>query len=254
VTLKAPLSLSLPSPQLARYQGGTEIYDRARASIDLMVCASENQTEPHSALLALDAEAAAGTPWLDASEVETDADPFPYLIAAPALAPAQADAFLHWLEATPDWHLNDGGFYAAFECDLARRKAPDRIANLFSPAALAALEEQATRMFGLPLVLSGAIAAHRMDVGQGIGVHTDTPRPEEETHRLVIILARNQDAAAGGHFVLLSGRRPASARRFIPLAHNTAIAFPLTEASFHAVTTLRSGCRFSIVFSFRPAS
>lgn len=244
------LSFELPSPQLAAFAGGADIYRRSGERADLTT--QQFRVAPPPTRPPLDHHAATGTLWLNPSEIESSADPFPHLVGAPAMERSRADELLAWLESLTNWPLNDGGFYASFEKDLLREKPPAGLAPMFSDDARAAFARQAERIFGTPLEMSDVIAAHQMQTGHGIGIHTDMPRPEEETHRILIVLARPMPAATGGHFVMLSGADASFARRFIPIAHNTAIAFPLSDASHHAVTTLRAGRRFSIVFSFRP--
>jgi predicted 2-oxoglutarate/Fe(II)-dependent dioxygenase YbiX len=90
-----------------------------------------------------------------------------------------------------------------------------------------------------------------MSEGHGVGIHTDVPRPGEETHRIVVLLARDWNQARGGHFVLLHDNDSSSEKAIIPMASNSAIAFRLTERSFHAVTIVTGGQRFSLVASFR---
>jgi hypothetical protein len=162
-----------------------------------------------------------------------------------------ADALLEWLEQTSRWHEHRQGFYNADVISLDAIEPPHICNALLNHDGRIQLESAASEMFGRTLRLHGPICAHRLTAGQGIGIHTDTPLPGEETHRIVLLLARDRAFQDGGHFVMLSDRVPHSARLIVPLQHNTAIAFRLTSNSYHAVTTIVRGTRFSVVASFR---
>src|SRR2546428_11129938 len=105
MTPEKALSFLLPSPKLTRYAGGTEIYDRSRTKLDLMTCVIADHSKRFPASSGLDPRAASGTPWLNASRVETGSDPFPHLIAAQAVEPLDAAALLTWLETVTNWRL-----------------------------------------------------------------------------------------------------------------------------------------------------
>jgi len=177
-------------------------------------------------------------------------DPFRHALADRPLTPSIADALLEWLEGIPAWSLNDGGFFRSWELALDRLTPPPQCRVMFQPEGLAELEQSAAALFSQPIRLHGPIVAHRMEPGQGVGVHSDKPTQGDETHRIVVQLSRPAGLADGGHVVLLAGERPGLARRILPRAHNTAIAFRLGEHSPHAITRVRAGMRYSIVPSF----
>jgi hypothetical protein len=177
--------------------------------------------------------------------------PFAFAVGVNALQ--NADDVLDWLAGNDRWRRHDGGFYTADVMSVEKLDPPALCAPLFNAEGRSGLERAASLLFGEQLQLHGPVVAHRMTPPQGIGIHSDAPQPDEETHRLVVLLADGWSRPQGGHFVLLERDSPMSARMIIPHRHNTAIAFRLTGQSFHAVTTLTSGRRFSIVASFRPA-
>ena len=177
--------------------------------------------------------------------------PFEFAVGVNILQ--NADDVLNWLDGNDYWKRHDGGFYNADVMSVEKLDPPALCAPLFRAEGRTGLEKAASRLFGEHLQLHGPVVAHRMTTPQGIGIHSDAPEPGEETHRLVVLLADGWSRPQGGHFVLLERDSPMSAKTIIPHRHNTAIAFRLTGQSFHAVTTLTAGRRFSIVASFRPA-
>lgn len=248
----APLSLQWPLRESeALFAGGVDLYTRA-GPIDLLrlVPSPSPRATVHAQLKR---PPAAASPWLDLRDAEFGNDPFPHVVAPEAIRGELADKLASVLASDLRWTENDGGFYSALECDLRAVGSNSAAAVLFAPAALSSLEVQASAIFNTPLRLVGAIAGHRLDVGRGIGLHTDRPSEDAETHRILFTICDPLSPDAGGHFLLADGPRGEDVRGIIPLRHNTAIAFALTAFSHHGVTIMRAGVRFSVVFSFARA-
>lgn len=181
---------------------------------------------------------------------ETTAMPFPILRWLGAFTRTEHEALLEWLTQRERWLTTDGGFYCADVFGLSDdAEVPQTLASKLGDSSWA--EALAANAFGERLQLHGPIALHRMRPGHGIGIHSDRPEPGEETHRIVITICASLPNCAGGHFVLLDGTGAATARVLLPLQSNAALAFRLEPNSYHAITTMRNGIRFSIVMSFR---
>ena len=86
--------------------------------------------------------------------------------------------------------------------------------------------------------------------GHGIGIHNDDPEPGSETYRLVIQLNREFRDSYGGHLALFNSNNIQDIHRIVKPIHNSAIAFALLPHSWHAVSYVSEGERYSIVFSF----
>ena len=238
------------APALAAAFGpGLGLFSRSSASIDLaQLPFAIDLVSPLPGPVSSREKSYGG--WSGLRHLTWSRDPFAHALADRPLIPLLADALLEWLEGIAAWSLNDGGFFRSWELALDRLTPPQQCRAMFQPGGLADLEQSATALFGQPLHLHGPIIAHRMEPGQGVGVHSDKPMPGEETHRIIVQLSRPTRLADGGHFVLLAGENPRLARRILPRAHNTAIAFRLGEDSPHAITTVRAGMRYSVVLSF----
>ncbi len=181
--------------------------------------------------------------------------PFPCHHRDEALPQTEHATLLDWLEQREPWRDADGGFYRTLVFGLERdADVPDALKAHFSPDNPAWAEQLASTLFQTPLTLRGPIALHQMARGHGVGIHSDEPAPGEETHRIVITCCRPCAPDAGGHFILLSGDQPRDARVVVPLRSNALLAFGLERRSHHAITSIRSSVRYSVVMSFRRAA
>jgi hypothetical protein len=107
------------------------------------------------------------------------------------------------------------------------------------------------RVFGITLSsIHHEILAHRMLPGHRIGIHTDTPTSGTETHRLLINLNAGFEDEYGGHLVLLDVHNLADSAVIVPPVHNSAVGMEFSDHSWHCVDEIRSGKRYSLVYSF----
>jgi hypothetical protein len=166
------------------------------------------------------------------------------------MSTAGAQSLLEWLEACDLWEVNDGAFYSQ-ESFVVK---PDEIGNglswVFDPTALIALKERLETAFECRLGSRFRFVAQSLRPGQGIGIHNDSPRSGYETLRLICYVGRGFDDRAGGHLLLLRGGDAKDVEKVVRPLHGTYAAFPLSESSFHAVTDIVSGRRFSFLVSF----
>lgn len=178
--------------------------------------------------------------------------PFPHFVIPEFIHPTFANALLDWLERDASWvpHV-EPNFYALSECDLERVALPDHLSSLRSANSLKHLARQASDLFGVELH-HGGIKAHRLIAGDKIGIHNDYALTKY-THRLIVQLNRGWSVANGGFLMLLDQKEPAEVTElsefYLP-SHRSAISFAFTPSSFHAVTQVNRGERFTVCFSF----
>lgn len=111
------------------------------------------------------------------------------------------------------------------------------------------LRRNVEQLFGVSLSSKVDISAHKLVGAQVIKIHNDYI-PGQETHRVLIQLNRGWEEANGGILMIFSNRNPESlASAFLPL-NNSAFAFEISPKSYHAVSTIKYGERYTIVFSF----
>jgi 2OG-Fe(II) oxygenase superfamily len=232
-----------------RYGAGLQVAQRGDRSTDLAAApidVDRGRSLPGAAC-------GLSTDWSALSRLAWRRRPYPHAVGEQLFVPELVDAWLRTLETVSMWRPQDGGFYAADAIAITPSDAPDAMMReMLQPAGLRMLEDAASTLFETTLRLHGPVIAHRMQPGQGVGIHSDKPAEGEETHRIVVFLARvPRPADEGGHFLVLDGPTVSHARGIIELTPNTAVAFSLNDESYHAVTSVIRGTRFSLVLSFR---
>ncbi|WP_455233713.1 cyclophane-containing peptide 2OG-Fe(II) oxygenase YhhC [Geopseudomonas aromaticivorans] len=175
--------------------------------------------------------------------------PFPHVFKNSALLESDSEALLSWLESGAPWKLKVAEFYQQYEFSFNELQLPETIANIFSKSAINYLRESIQEVFNVNLSEKVDIAAHKLIERQVIKIHNDFI-PGQESHRVLIQLNRGWTEENGGILMLFSGNNPERlTNAFLPL-HNTAFAFEISSKSFHAVSSINSGERFTIVISF----
>ncbi|MEV4459850.1 2OG-Fe(II) oxygenase [Microbispora sp. NPDC049633] len=182
---------------------------------------------------------------LDGTEVRTD--PFLHATVARVFADELAKALTRELLSLRQWNLHRGRFFEQYESDLLRHR-PTR--GLLGPDLIDRLREWAADLLTVDLTDRVQVVAHRLVAGQGIGLHNDAPDADDETHRLVVHLGTGYQDDHGGHLVLFSEPSIEAVDRVLRPLPNTGMIFAASDDSFHAVTPVREGARYSVVFSF----
>jgi hypothetical protein len=183
---------------------------------------------------------------------ESHSVPFPHFATGTVFHPALADELLSWLETKAPWFRHEGQFYDQYECNLLINPPTGVCSKLFREDALVRLGSVLAMLFGTELSSHSTVVAHKLGQQQGIGLHTDDPHgdDERETHRLVVHLNRGWKDSNGGHLLFFCSDNLYDLSRIIRPLHNTGVGFALSSQSYHAVSEIRSGLRYSIVYSF----
>ncbi|MCB9705520.1 MAG: 2OG-Fe(II) oxygenase [Myxococcales bacterium] len=177
------------------------------------------------------------------------AEPFPHAITLSLFEPAFAERLLAWLEEGAIWVEQASHFYVQHACANLRRGHAAVIDELLEPAAIGQIQAAFAGIFGGEFVGAHVtVSAHRLLEGEGIGIHTDAPVNGTETHRLVVHLRRAFDDSEGGHLFLFRGPEAEDLAAIVRPHHNSAVAFELSERSWHAVNDVRGGARYSLIF------
>ncbi len=104
-----------------------------------------------------------------------------------------------------------------------------------------------TEWFNVKFTDGVSVWAHRLAVGDGIGVHNDNTPSE---FRLVVQLNRGWKLDFGGIAIFFdSNSQLKPARAYLPHS-NSAVAFRTDHRSYHAVTDVFGGTRYSLIFVF----
>jgi len=181
------------------------------------------------------------------------AAPFPHASIPAILSSIEASAALAWLSFGAPWSLRTESFYEQFEFSLLDAEIPYEIRDLTAPGFIEALRSFLKDSIGVAGHLELVDAcAHKLIPGQTIRLHNDFIG-DEETHRVLIQLNDGWSAENGGILMLFNSDRPEDvATAFLPV-HGSGFAFEISSHSFHAVSTIRSGERFTLVYTFRAS-
>ena len=187
----------------------------------------------------------------DFARARMSSDPFPHCRIEEILGPGEADGALRWLRDEAPWALRVESFYEQHEFSLLTTELGPGLAELARPAFVAAvrgeLEERFVVEGGLELV---EVSAHRLTAGQTIRIHNDFIEGRE-THRLLIQLNEGWAPERGGLLMLFAGEAPESVRHVLLPTHASGFAFEISPVSFHAVSSIRDGERYTLVYTFR---
>jgi Rps23 Pro-64 3,4-dihydroxylase Tpa1-like proline 4-hydroxylase len=186
---------------------------------------------------------------IDLSAAEVTSAPFPHFYAEGVLDLEIAEAALRWFEAAAPWKLTVADFYEQHEFSLLHATPPPEVASLCDCRSIDHLREEVGKLFGAELGEPVHVTVHKLTVGQRIRIHNDYI-PGRETHRVLIQLNRGWSDELGGMLMLFGGPRPEDVRKIVPPVHRAALGFAISTDSHHAVSTVYSGERYTIVYSF----
>ncbi len=179
--------------------------------------------------------------------------PFPHACVKEAFDSTISLEILSWLENQAPWSLRIAEFYEQYEFGFADVELPEAIAKIFSHETLQILREKIESIFETKLSTQIDITAHKLITGQRIRIHNDFI-PEKETHRVLIQLNRGWTEDNGGVLMLFSSKDTNSLHSIFIPEHNTSVIFEISPISFHAVSPINSGYRYTLVLSFYRAS
>lgn len=178
--------------------------------------------------------------------------PYPHLVTNNLFSAEDASAMLEWLESEAKWWQQHRDFYTHDTCDnlhdcpLLLKDGP------LSKSVRREFARVLSERFELDLDdTETTLGAHRMHPGHGVGIHNDDPVLGTESLRLLVTLRRGAFADSdGGHLCLFAEPHMEGVAGIVRPMHNSAIAFPLSQASYHAVSDVTDGVRYSLIFGF----
>lgn len=191
----------------------------------------------------------ARVPWVppDLSRRVVNERPFRYATFRECLPTRPGEEILRWLESDAPWRLKRTDFYEQYEfsCwDCTSLMA----SYVTSPTTLDAVRTTMMEIFGRNFENSISVVAHKLFEGQRIGIHNDY-LAGQESHRLVIQLNQGLSDDDGGFLMLFNSDNPADIHRVMRPVHLSGFAFEISSASFHAVSQVHGGVRYSLIYS-----
>ncbi len=175
--------------------------------------------------------------------------PFAHVATTGALGAVLAEATLGWMESDAPWMLRVADFYEQWELHLERAILPETLSELLDPEFV---EKLKLRLLG-PIISADLelveVTAHKLLAGQTIRIHNDYIE-DAESHRVLIQLNRGWRDEQGGLLMLFGSSSSGDVQRVIRPLHRSAFGFSISDRSFHAVSTIAEGERFTLVYSF----
>lgn len=187
---------------------------------------------------------------IESFPVDSAFRPFPFVELTNYWSQAQADRVLDWLETAPDWQLQIASFYEQYEFSLLSSPPSGLLHFLVEEHFITKIASDICQLLDVKYSLTLVdVVAHKLTNGQTIRLHNDYIG-SEESHRMVIHLNRGWSLTDGGVLMLFGSDRAEDVRFIIPPRHGSAFAFEISDRSFHAVSTIRRGARYSMVYTF----
>ncbi len=178
--------------------------------------------------------------------------PFAHFLGQAEL-PSEGAKWLDWLENEAPWELTVTKFYEQYEFSLLHAPLSPSLKCLVAPETLCVLKSQMFRYFGQPLSERVDVTAHKMVPKQTIRLHNDY-LSGGESHRLLLQLNEGWKPDQGGYLMFFRGPNPEMASNIVEPVSGSVQAFAISPHSYHAVSTVHTGKRFTIVYSFFKAS
>lgn len=186
---------------------------------------------------------------LDLSAALSRSQPYPCFTVAQVISEELECDLLTWFESSAPWRLTIMDFYEQYEFAFQDVDIPANLKPLFSEATLHELRQKVGTLLGASLQPQIEITAHRLNRSQKIRIHNDA-RPDGETHRFLIQLNRGWSESNGGLLMLFGGPEVETLHDVISPTSRSAFGFEISTASYHAVSQVYQGDRYTLVFSF----
>jgi Rps23 Pro-64 3,4-dihydroxylase Tpa1-like proline 4-hydroxylase len=183
------------------------------------------------------------------SNVQVFSSPFHYIVSPEAFDPDVSHNVLTWLESSAAWKLVEADFYEQFEFSLWEAHIPPSLSFLREQVFLTVIKQRLAELFGVDVSYRVDITAHKLGPGQRIRIHNDFI-PGAETHRLMLQFNRDWQDDNGGLLLFFNSADPADIHTIFRPVHNSAVGFAITADSYHAVSMIHAGERFTLVYSF----
>jgi len=179
-------------------------------------------------------------------------EPYPFFSSSPNTEKENLIEWVDWFEELAPWSLVETDFYEQYEFSLLNVDLPSCAQHLVSKETLSQLILFVEKEFEVELSPVVDVVAHKLVEGQTIKIHNDfLTEKNRETHRILLQLSRGYEDKNGGLLMIFSGRNPESLSEVIEPIHGSVQGFEISKKSHHAVSTVYSGERYTVVYSFR---
>lgn len=187
---------------------------------------------------------------LDFSTLNKDGNPFNHFLVTSVLK-NNIDKKLHsWLESTDFWGHTETDFYTQYEFSLLEVEIPNELKILLSDNTINLIRDEFTIICNSKSLELVGLTVHKLIDGYKIGVHNDFIG-DEESHRFLIQINENWNEDKGGFLMLFNSMNSEDVSKIIAPFNNTGFGFEISPKSFHAVSTVYSFSRYTLVYTFK---
>lgn len=177
--------------------------------------------------------------------------PFEYFFGFSEINEDTILSWLDWFEIEAPWKLVETNFYEQYEFCLNTAVLPNHIKYLSSSNVLNTLVQSVEKIFDVKLKSKVEITAHKLLSGQTIRIHNDFLEEDgAETHRVLLQLNRNWNENNGGFLMFFNDYESQQPSDLVKPISGSVQGFKISPISYHAVSTVHDGERYTIVYSF----
>lgn len=191
----------------------------------------------------------AAWPRPDLGSCEVTTTPFRYATLTECFTPQIGEHVLEWFERDAPWTAKRTDFYEQYEFSCWDSTST-AASYLTRRDVLYTIDTAMTGMFGFEFEPDISVVCHKLESGHRIGIHNDY-LVGGESHRLTIQLNRGLTDTDGGFLMLFSSGDPVDVHRVLRPQHLSALAFEISPSSFHAVSKVHGGVRYTVIYSLR---
>ena len=179
--------------------------------------------------------------------VRSGSAPYLHLRLYPVLDSDDASRVLCWLQQTDAWRRDVRSFAPHDSFALTPAAVPPEAEQAVSPHLLRELRSVLQSRLGVALKPYSLVEAHRTTEQDHIGLHTDEGVNEV---RVALNLKSGWTESHGG--ILSLQDRPVGPRKRVEYCpfHNSATAFRTTATSYHRVSPINGGRRYTLLYRF----
>ncbi|MFE2302487.1 2OG-Fe(II) oxygenase [Streptomyces sp. NPDC059445] len=182
-------------------------------------------------------------------------DPFRHATGQNMLSNEDAERILNWLKVTDEFIPRNEEFYRSSAFHIGPQNSPACWKDVFSSAMVSTIRLQVQELFKVALRPDVYISANCYRAGQGTLIHTDYQPPGKRdefytTHRLILYLNSAWDESDGGRLGLFRSAADTTPVATVDPISNSGVALEIRPNSFHAVSAIHGGERYSINFTF----
>ena len=160
----------------------------------------------------------------------------------------ELEALLMWMKQHDGWRRSLTSFYDQYEMRFSANDTLG-IVPFINLNNIAKIIEHFKVVYVTDFHPFVTITAHILEEGQGIGIHSDASEDLGETHRLLIQLNHNWDLNNGGQLIFFTEKNKQAVHHVIVPEFGSLITFECNESSYHAVSDIKSGKRYTLVIS-----